>query len=152
MKRNLKLFALVSLSILAGLVLNSDRGHGQGGQQTPIIIKQVSLKNQTTSPTVTLYTPTSSGLYRITVYASVTPSSGNDVCPNVTWTDESGEQSQGIMMGWSNFSSCAFPGPSSGGAVLIVHSEANQPVTFNAGFSGSSEDEYNLFITVEQLQ
>src|SRR5580704_16630374 len=99
MKRNLKLFALVGLSVLAGLVLKSDRGHGQtAGSQSPIIIKRFFLRNQTAQiGPVTLFSPSTEGLYRVSAYVDEWPSSNTGTaCPSLGWTDEAGSQNQSL--------------------------------------------------------
>ena len=146
MKRNVKLFAVVSLSVLAGLVLKSDRGHGQvQGSQSPIIIKQIFLENQTaTPPKITLFTPTASGLYRVSVYVSIFSGANSSICPEVDWFDALNLQSALVFP-----TLCVNPGGSGNGAI-VVHSLTNEPVDLIPGFSAFS-GEYNLFVTVEQL-
>jgi hypothetical protein len=131
LKRNFKLLAVLVQSILAGLVLKADRGHGQGGQQSPIIIRQLSLENQTiTPPQVYLFTPTTSGLFRVNAYFSVFPGSTGSLCPWVTWRDASAYQFAGL-------SSCAYGGGNANGAV-IVHSIPNESVNLSLNASGFS--------------
>lgn len=139
---------MLALSILAGLLLKSDRGRGQGGQQYPIIIRQISLENQTvTSPLVHLFTPTTSGLYRLSGYMNASTQSSGSACPLFTWFDEVGSQ-LAIFSGPAGI--CATAGAEIA-ATAVVHARANEPVNLNTsleGFTGT----YNVFITVEQLQ
>jgi hypothetical protein len=151
MKRNVKLFAVLALSILAGLLLKSDRGHGQSQEsQSPVIIKRVFLENQTTSPgAVTLFTPTSSGLYRVTAYADFTPANSGVLCTIVAWSDEAGAQAATINFGANG---CALGGSNgAGGGSSIVHALAHQPVSLTVFLEDGFNGTYNLFVTVEQL-
>ena len=154
MKRNAKLFALVSLSVLAGLILKSDRGHGQGaaGSQFPLVIKQVFLTNQTASlGPVTLFTPTSEGLYRVSAYADVTPSSNPGVvCGDLSWTDESGPETLSSLL-LDFYGECAQANGNPGTSSILVHAKPNQPVTISISTYDSFAGQYNLFVTVEQL-
>ena len=147
MKRNVKMFAVVGLSILAGLVLKSDRGHGQGqGSESPIIIRRIGLENQTISPgPVTLFTPTSNGLYRVSGYGDMTLQSTGEICPQLSWTDEYAFQNQYLFT-----EGCVFPGEGSGGS-LIIHGVANQPVTLSISVEPGFRGVYSFFVTVEQL-
>jgi hypothetical protein len=151
MKRNVKLFALVSLSVLAGLVLKSDGGHGQTeGASSPVIIKRVFLSNQTASiSTLTLFTPTTAGLYRVTLYTNVPSQSNGEVCPLFSWNDEWGLEIQAPFIG-DFLGTCAASG-SSGGGELIIHSLANQPVSIAVNVVPPLDGTYNLLVTVEQL-
>jgi hypothetical protein len=152
MKRSIKLFAVVALSVLAGLVLKSDRGHGQAqGSQSPVIIRQIFLQNQSTSPgTITLFTPTSSGLYRISLYVNLTPPSNTgSMCPVVDWTDEAGGEYSFFQLG-TNALNCPIVGEIGGGSI-IIHDLAHNPVTLNPELSDPFNGQYNLLVTVEQL-
>jgi hypothetical protein len=145
-KLNFKMFAVVMLSVLAALVLRSDRGHGQSGQQYPVIIRQISMQNQTiTPPVITLFTPTTSGLYRVSAYFSIFPESTGSICPQVEWLDASAQQDWDISL-----TTCAYPG-NNGNGVVILHSIPNEPVNLIPNFE-SFTGGYNLFVTVEQLQ
>jgi hypothetical protein len=148
MKRNMKLFALVSLSVLAGLILKSDRVHGQKvtASQSPVIITQMFLQNQTiTPPEITLFTPTTSGLYRISVYFSIFPGSTGSLCPFVSWRDASAFQITEV----SPENTCVGGGGNANGTI-VLHSIPNEPVNLVPAFETFS-GAYNLFFTVEQL-
>jgi hypothetical protein len=155
MKRNVKLFALVGLAILAGLVLKSNRGHGQGGQQSPIIIKRVFLRNQTGAiGPVTLFTPTTEGLYRISTYADVAPpSNGAAVCGSISWTDDfSANTIEPIWNGQGGEDTCPEYGSNGYGTnVFVIHAAPNQPVTFYTFVGGPGPISYTVILTVEQL-
>ncbi|HEV2382365.1 MAG TPA: hypothetical protein VG206_21575 [Terriglobia bacterium] len=153
MKRMVKLFSVVGLAILAGLVLKSDRGHGQtAGSQSPIIIERVVLKNQTAGigPTA-LFTPTVSGLYRISTYVDVGPPSNDaQVCGSLSWNDDFSAHNNDLLWYVGGVPGCAFYGPNGEGSnVLVIHAAANQPVTF--GTSSGRYGVYTVLITVEQL-
>jgi hypothetical protein len=149
MKPNLKLFAVVALSVLAGVMLKSDRGRGQesSGPQLPVIIRQISLENQTATPQeISLFTPTTSGLYRISVYFSIFPGATGSICPIVSWRDASSFQISEVSVA----EGCV-GGAGNANGVIVVHSKPNEPVNLVPGF-GTFSGSYNLFATVEQLQ
>jgi hypothetical protein len=147
MKRTVKLFSVGVLAILAGLILKSDWGHGQTatafeGSQFPITIVRLTLKNQTADiGALNLFTPTSSGLYRVSAYAEITPGSTGFVEVALSWIDEAGAEGPSIFA----------TGSGSGSGSLVVHSLPNQPVTLSTEAGGGFSGSYNLIITVEQL-
>jgi hypothetical protein len=152
MRRSASLFLVIVIAVLAGLVLKSDRGHGQGqGPQAASVVSQVFLKNQTQTAFLNLFTPTSNGLYRVSAYANVTPNSNpGAVCATLAWNDEAGSQSVQFLTGF--FGSCAQAGlDGSGWGSVLVHSVPNQPVTLTIGPTDNSSGQFNVFVTVEQL-
>ena len=146
MRRSVKPFSVVALAVLAGLVLKSDRERAQSVPPlSPIVIKQVSLKDlATSSGTVRLFTPKFGRLYRVSFYTDVTPQSAGCVGVSLSWTDEDGPQTQ------NSGNACAVVGQSLSNSIL-VHSVPDQPVDLTASVTSDFNGKYNLFITVEQL-
>src|SRR5437660_10834518 len=62
------------------------------GLPSPVIVARGKLVNQTASiPTTTIFTPTQTGLYRLSVYGTMTttnPSSQSGWLINLFWTDD----------------------------------------------------------------
>jgi hypothetical protein len=152
MKRTAKLFSVMVLLILTGLILKGDdRGQSQSSVRSPVIISQHFLLNRTTySGPVTLFTPKFDGLFRITAYGNLTPPSNpGQMCPTVSWTDEMGSQTLFIFIaGPGNV--CATTSTGSNSGTVLIHAVPNSPVIFDPGIQGFS-GQYNLLFTVEEL-
>jgi hypothetical protein len=108
----------------------------------PKIVAQYSVTNQTSAiTTTTIYTPTVTGLYRLSVYENGT--NGADI--TIHWEDALNPANG---FGFS-CSSCA--GVSGEGFVLPISVTASTPITIETDAPGPS-GVYNLFITVERIQ
>ena len=100
-----KNLSIAILLVAFGLVAARSTGLPASTPTSATIVKTVVLRNQTGSiPTTTLFTPASTGLFRVSVYMTeVVPPQGNDGTWifNLAWTDdaglESGFPSQPIM-------------------------------------------------------
>jgi len=69
---------------------------------SPVIVAKGKLRNQmTTIPTTTILTPSQDGLYRLSVYATITnvdPASASGWGVTVGWTDDAGVQAANFLM------------------------------------------------------
>jgi hypothetical protein len=115
--------------------------------QSPVIVAQVSLRNQNRSirPTA-LVTPTTGGVYRISAYmATAKASFHSSWATYLNWTDdyEHTFQSVPVTVGGDKLYSQA---------IVIVRGASNVPITYSVGFGGELAQPYDLFITVEQLE
>jgi hypothetical protein len=131
------------------------------------VVAKVSLPNQTAAiPTTTIYTPTQTGQYRLSVYATVVAfntQSGGLLAFNLGWTDDSGPQAiNSLLVGNTETLSPGqfvqslgmnnYPGWALGGPVTTFEAIAGQPITFSVTddiVSGSVT--YSLYYTLERL-
>ena len=137
MKRSLVVLFVLALSL-------SGFAHAQCAA-FPCVVASVSLVDQTEPVRTAVFTPTNSGLFRVTVYmeASHTPSSHWDLF--FYWKDDLRPTGMGL-------------GSPMGGQILTnsfnVRAIAGGPISYilKKGKNTPPEATYNLFITVEQLQ
>src|SRR5712691_4979537 len=90
----------IAVVLLAAFAFTSGSRSADASPTTPIgpaIVAHGKLPNQTAPiPTTTIFTPTQTGLYRLSVYAtllSVNPSVAPSWTLSLSWTDDAGPQS-----------------------------------------------------------
>lgn len=129
---------------------------------SPQIVARAKLTHQTaTIPTTTIYTPTQTGLYRLSIYATVSksdPNSGSNWIVGVWYTDDSGQQQPlgGLLEGYNSV-----PGmftiqnflTSLGGPTVTFNAKAGTPVTYSVTENGPPDNSaYSLYYTLERLE
>jgi hypothetical protein len=144
-------FAFTSGSKPAGAAANS--------LPSPVVLAKGKLVNQTAAiPTTTMFTPTQDGLYRITVYATLTTSnlsSNSSWGYGIGWTDDAGSANQGsVLIGpGAQLGPFTFYGITTGGTVLVVEAKSGIPVTYNVSQGGEPDGTaYSLYWTVEKME
>ena len=107
----------------------------------PQFITSTSFVDQTMqfSP-VTLFTPATTGVYRISMGGACT-SAGNSPTIDLAWTDQDGNAQTGA------YSPIPYAGAT--GAIAIISAHVGDAVTLSAGFNASVN--YSLYVVVEQL-
>jgi hypothetical protein len=116
----------------------------------PCVVATVSLASQSQNiPSTPIFTPTSDGTFRISVYMSTSTGTIKRASwvAFVGWTDEHRVQEVGIASaapnGWGSQS-------------YVIREVAGQPMLYqtklSAGGNGNGGMTYDLFFTVEQLQ
>jgi hypothetical protein len=112
----------------------------------PNVVATVALFNQSTAiGTTSLFTPSTTGLYRITLYIRISATSLSEYTPAVTWNDEAGSEefqtSAGDTVGLEAV------------AERPVRFVAGQPVSYNVGISAGigTPPTYEFAIAIEQL-
>jgi hypothetical protein len=153
----------IAVVLLAAFAFTSGSRSADASPTTPIgpaIVAHGKLLNQTTTlPSTTIFTPTHDGLYRLSVYATVSkadPSSQSIWNYNIAWTDDAGAESEGSIV-WQ---SGAFQGQfqyeglfQQGGAVIPVQAKAGTPITYSVIQGGSPDNStYSLYYTLERLE
>ena len=105
----------------------------------PCVVASVALTDQTTPAEVPIFTPTESGLFRISFYFI----QGARWILGFDWTD--GHRLQSFK--W-------YQGPVNQpiGTSLVVRGVAGRPLSYRVRKSQDNQGTYDLFITVEQLQ
>ena len=126
---------------------------------SPVIVARAKLVNQTSPiPTTTIFTPTQNGLYRLSVYATVTRtgSVATGWQYDIFWTDDSGPQNggQGLINGSDgNTGSFTWTNAGNYGAVLVLEAAAGTPITYDILQQGAPDNAaYSLYYTLERLE
>jgi hypothetical protein len=111
--------------------------------------------------TVTIFTPTQTGLYRLSVYATISkadPTSNSYWLLDLQWTDDGGSQQwEGGQLLYAN-SNAAFPfvvpwGSTLGGMSMPLELKAGQPITYDVTQQESLDNSaYSLYYTLERLE
>ena len=126
----------------------------------PAIVAKGKLVNQTAPiPTTTIFTPTQTGLYRLSVYATVTttdPSSQSYWNFNAGWTDDAKAESvttilysTGNVLGPFDYASVLIVG----GTVAPFEAKAGTAITYSITQGGPPDNSaYSLYYTLERLE
>ena len=152
--------AALLLAVFAFTLGNRSATATPSGTVTPVIVASRALTGRTTMiPTTTLFTPSVTGLYRVSAYIAMS-TSGTTGCPwdlTLGWTDDAGaEQAQNLLQ----LSASAHPpdaygfGENALTQTAIMRAVAGSPITYNVPATGCSGDNgtYELFLTAERLQ
>jgi hypothetical protein len=126
------------------------------GLPSPVIIAKIALTGQTANiPATTIFTPTKTGLYRLSTYATETVPVFNSPASwgtNFLFTDDSGVQTT-YSISWAAGSA----GPAANISAIAIPFEAvaGQSLTFSntlGGDDGRGGGTYSLYFTVERLE
>jgi hypothetical protein len=127
---------------------------------SPQIVAKGKLPNQTTPiPTTTIFTPTQTGLYRLSAYATLTtanPNSGGYWNYTLGYTDDAGVQSISFFL----YANSNTPGPfevmevyPSGGVAQPFEAKAGTPIIYSmAQPDGPDGTIYSLYYVLERLE
>jgi hypothetical protein len=155
----------VAVLLLPTFVLSQESGAAKSstaGLPAPVIVAKAKLKNQSAAiPTTTIYTPAQDGLYRLSVYATMTTNnefSQSQWQYGIAWTDDDGAQSTpyllyqgGNVLG--QFWSAGDQINPMGGEVLSFEAKAGTPITHNMTQNGPPDGTlYSLYYTLERLE
>jgi hypothetical protein len=147
----LKSLLLAVVLLCAGTASYADNPHNT--PRAPIVVASISLQNQTaTIPETSLFTPTASGDFRVSVYVDWSPliDPGDAGFITVAWSDDYQQAVQRFLGFGPLFTNAGFATDT-----FSVHALANSPITYTVGQSGnppfSLATPYNLYVTVEQL-
>ena len=155
-----KNLSIAVLLVAFGLDTARTTGLPASTPTSPTIVASIALTNQTaTIPPTTVFTPTQTGLYRLSVYMTQTvsvPRSTSEWRYNLAWVDDAGVEGTGFY-GVISVSTAKTPpsawGSSNGtspGNVAIFQAIAGQPVTYSV-LCNKAGGAYSLYFTVEQL-
>ncbi len=128
---------------------------------SPLIVAKGKLVNQTAPiPSTTLFMPNQTGLYRLSVYGTISqvdPNSSSGWIVTPSWTDDYGSESSGsLLTGYGNH-----PGQfqsngdnsSLGGITVPFEAKAGTPITYVVEQSPSPDNSaYSLYYTLERLE
>lgn len=154
--------ALFAVSLTAGLLVLNGRGSGAASVPTfsgPAIVAKGRFLNQTAPiPTTTIFTPSRSGLFRLSAYGMVTtadPTSGSQWLFNPGYTDDTGitVNEYAFILSCDNHHVGQFCLDNYGGGTLIFEAQAGTPVTITVMLDGQPDNSaYSLYYTVEHLE
>jgi hypothetical protein len=155
----------IAVVLLAAFAFLSGSRSADASPTTPIsppIVARAKLLNQTAPiPTTTILTPTQSGLYRLSVYGTVTQL---DTISTVfwdfqpSWTDDNGTPN--LLTGFyftENGDSTVQPffwtADGFSGASVVLQAKAGTPITYAVTQTGAlGNGQYSLYYTLERLE
>lgn len=159
-----KNLSIAVLLVAFGLVAASSTGSPAPTPSSPVIVKRVILANQTAPiPTTTLFTPASSGLFRVSVYMTTpVPNSNSNLWVfNLGWTDAAGVENtngNGLVQATSNnqppgaWGALINGGIGTPDGIAVIQCVGGQPITYSVTPSLESDlGTYSLYATVERL-
>ncbi len=125
--------------------------------QSPQIVAKAKLSHQTaTIPTTTIYTPAQTGLYRLSIYATLLTTVENSQSQwNVyaQWTDDAVTQYQNVLFSQNSLGSFVFPQVANYGPSITFESKAGTPISyFVTQSNGADGTSYSLYYTLERLE
>jgi hypothetical protein len=123
---------------------------------SPVIVASGSLQNQTAPIAKTeIFTPTQTGLYRLSVYMTLTATSTNGADWEfiLTWSDDAGNELAGTI----GLNTAQKPPNAWGSGAFypeVFEAVAGQPVSYDVflGNGFRKGGTYSLYYTIEQLQ
>ncbi len=154
----------VMVLLLGGaLALSFGSASTAGATSTsPLIVAKRRLVNQTAPiPTTMIFTPTQSGLYRLSMYATVThanPSTNDNWYTHIYWSDDAGAEESngaGYILSWNSGnappSAWANSTGDQPGLVITFEAVAGMPVSYAVGgvTDGSA---FSLYYVAELLE
>jgi len=148
----------VVVVLLAAFAFTSGSRSADASPTTPIgpsIVAHAKLTNQTaTIPATTILTPKTTGLYRLSIYQTLTTANpASQSCWEIilNWTDDAGAEEAEV--------NCDFGSQTPPQAyvyspqVLTFEVTAGSPLTYSvAQFGGSDGTAYSLYYTLERLE
>jgi hypothetical protein len=150
----------VAVLLLPTLVLaQGSKSASAGTFSSPQIVAKGKLPNQTAPiPTTTIFTPVQTGLYRLSVYATILKTAANSNAYwdySFNWTDDEGAESQsGFLIGYDTvFGQFYYQGGSPGAPSMPFEAKAGTPITYDVQqYNGTDDSVYSLYYTLERLE
>jgi hypothetical protein len=158
-------FAVVLLLAFAFMSGSKSAGSSQITLTTPMIVASGKMLNQTAPFSKTLYTPGVSGLFRLSVYATITtadPTSTANWEYGFSWTDSTGAvQGAGTVLGAQDYQKGEFWDGAASGTNTVYLGGTNRTFQANAGTpithfitcaGGPDNSAYSFYYTLERLE
>jgi hypothetical protein len=113
------------------------------------VVQAVSLTQNTSVPTTTIFTPTESGVYRLSAYMSIKPDNQTDagIVGEFAWTDTS-HQAAAVPFGLPEGDNSLFFSV----VPTMFRPLVGIPVTYFLNSTVSGTGQYNLVFTIEKLE
>lgn len=149
-----------AVMLLASCIFLAGRSLGSADSlpATPQIIRRVALTNQTAPiPATTLFTPSHTGLYRVTAYLTTTaPVPNLNVWAyGLSWADDAGTESASLLYAYMQSPPPNAYGVDAAGSpskTTMIEAVAGQPVSYQISGDGTQGSAaYSLYIIVERL-
>jgi hypothetical protein len=155
-----KNISIALLLVAFGLVAAHSTGLPASSPTSPVIVVKRRLVNQTAPiPTTTIFTPAHDGVYRLSVYATLTkldPSSQSTWNLNAAWTDDAGSELSGLGFQYGGGPIGQFCGPEGyllGGVATTIEAKAGTPITYDMEQTGPLDSSaYSLYYVLEQIE
>jgi hypothetical protein len=131
------------------------------GLPTPVIVAKGKLLNQTTTiPTTTIFTPTQTGLYRLSVYATVTKADSYSSSAwqyNFSFSDDAGPETTPTSLLWGYGDALGqflYLGESLvGGTAYTFEAKVGTPVNYSVTQYGPADNSvYSVYYAIEKLE
>ena len=122
-----------------------------------VVAKGKLLNRTEVIPTRTIFTPTATGLYRLSIYGTITVADSNSTSEwgyTLSWTDDSGVTNVAFPIYASGRQAGSFANfIGSWGAAVPIEVKAGAPITFAITQSGSGDKSaYSPYWTLERLE
>lgn len=156
-----KTLCVVAVLVVAALALSF--GSARPPLTAPIIVASGQALHRTNPlPQVPMYTPVVDGVYRVSVYATLTTrdaSSNSYWAYNVAWTDAAGAGQYAwlLLADGANNVGMFYPywnqNEQAGSYPIVIQARAGRPIIHSMSQSGPPDGSaYNLYWVVEQIQ
>jgi transcription elongation factor len=145
----MKITQTLRFTLLVAFTILLSRGVAlsQAPYATKVVAKKSFLNQTGAIASTTLYTPTASGNYRVSIYSDTqNPPDLNAMCPHFVWTDDfnSGQTNDGP--GCLNTNPLTF-----GQGILVLHVKGGTTISVYTSTSYPEIPPYNLYVTIEKL-
>jgi hypothetical protein len=151
----------VAVLLLPTFALAQARNVAVTSISPPIVAKGKLINQSAVIPTTTIFTPTQTGLYRLSVYGTITTITtgiASSWIYNFYWNDDSGQQSaEQLLLAYgdqygqfSQLTSVGAPMPL-GGPTLVFEAKAGTPVNYSVT-GGNDGSAFSLYYTLERLE
>jgi hypothetical protein len=158
-----KTLCVVVLLLGTALALSFGSASTTGTTSTsPLIVAKRRLVNQTAPiPTTTIFTPAQDGVFRLSVYATLTGTDSSSQSYwqwGSAWTDDAGPQNPQQVYFSPNqdsITSGQFLGLDAigGGLLTTIEAKAGTPITFTVSQVGGPDNSaYSLYYVLEQIE
>ena len=163
MHKNLLIVLLIV--VLAVTANHSARGTTDGPITSPVIVKKLVVRNHSGPiQQTTLFTPSQTGLFRISIYMTeITPGNtpANPWMLSLSWSDDAGSECCATVLGLSTVGTPPFAyayfSPVVGSAnpptgMVVIEAAAGQPVAYSVdnGAPGTTGT-YSIYAVVERM-
>jgi hypothetical protein len=156
--------AVLLLAVFAFTSASNSAGSSAGLTSTsPAIVAQGKLINQTEPFSATIFTPAKNGVFRLSVYATLTTAASNSQSfwhYAASWTDATGQVQTSasiLTTGNDNTVSAFYSALGLGGATMTIQANAGTPITLFTylscpGSSCADGSAYSAYYVLESLQ
>jgi hypothetical protein len=158
--------SLCVASLLLATFVFASHGSTPTAVNLPVIVASGKLANQTAPINATIFTPPHTGLYRLSVYITMTKTGGSGWAYNLYWSDDAGAENTFQLSSISSGGMIILNGGSlppsafaynntvqAPGSVVPFEAIAGVPVTYTVTQNGPPDGSvYSLYYTVERLE